>query len=60
MGIYRKIKKTELTNENYKKLKSLVEIEYENDAIILIDKEEWEDFELTKESKEFKFLVKRN
>jgi len=52
----KKIKKIDLTNKDYKKLKELVDIEYENDEIILIDEEEWKDFELTEESKYFAFL----
>ena len=56
MSNYFKIKKTQLTQKNYKKLKKLIEIEYENNDIILIDKEEWEDFKLSEESKDFKFL----
>jgi len=53
---HKKIMKSQLTLNDYKKLKELVEIDYENDRIILIDEEEWDDFELSKESKYFAFL----
>ena len=57
---HKKIMKSQLTLNDYKKLKELVEIDYENDRIILIDEEEWDDFELSKESKYFAFLKKDN